>query len=162
MLSRIGIRVVLGVAVVATIGCDRITKRVATVALAGKPSRSYLAETIRLEYVENTGGFLSVGAALPPTVRTMVFTIGTALTLFFLIGAAIRFRWRSWRLIAVSLIFSGAMSNWVDRMIHGSVVDFINIGFGRLRTGIFNVADIAILLGVAALLFSEVDQRDPK
>jgi signal peptidase II len=159
MFSRIGVRVMI-VVFVATVGCDRVTKHVATAALAGEASRSYLAETIRLEYVENAGGFLSLGASLPPTIRAMVFTIGTALILFFLAVAAIRFQWRSWQLIAVSLIFSGAMSNWLDRVIHGSVVDFINIGIGQLRTGIFNVADVAILLGAALLLFSELGRRD--
>jgi lipoprotein signal peptidase len=57
MIARIGVRVALLIAVVATIGCDRVTKHIATVALAGAPVRSYLADTIRLEYTENTGGF---------------------------------------------------------------------------------------------------------
>ena len=155
MTARIGVRVALLVAVVATIGCDRVSKHIATAALAGQPGRSYLADAIRLEYVENTGGFLSLGANLPPTARTAVFTIGTGLVLLVLVGAAVRFRWHGWSGIGTGLVFAGGASNLVDRLFRGSVVDFMNIGVGPLRTGIFNVADMAIMVGIAALLLGQ-------
>ena len=44
--------------------------------------------------IENTGGFLSVGADLPRTVRTALFTMATGLMLLVLVGAAVRFQWR--------------------------------------------------------------------
>jgi signal peptidase II len=37
----------------------------------------------------------------------------------------------------------------------GRVIDFLNVGIGGLRTGIFNVADVAIMVGVALFLFAE-------
>ena len=160
MIGRIGVRAVLLIAVVATIGCDRVTKHVATLTLAGEPGRSYLADTIRLEYVENTGGFLSLGASLPPSARTTLFTLGTGVMLFALAGAAVRFRWRGWLLIGTSLVLAGGASNWVDRLVRGSVVDFLNIGVGPLRTGIFNVADVAIMLGAAVLLLAQRRRND--
>jgi signal peptidase II len=91
-------------AIVATIGCDRVTKHVATTALAGEPGRSYLADTIRLEYVENTGGFLSLGADLPRAARTALFVFGSGLMLLVLVGAAVRFQWRGWVLMGAGLI----------------------------------------------------------
>ena len=42
--------------------------------------------------------------------------------------------------------------------MRGSVIDFLNVGVGPLRTGIFNVADMAILLGVGIFLFTKVRQ----
>jgi signal peptidase II len=39
--------------------------------------------------------------------------------------------------------------------MHGSVVDFVNIGIGPFRTGVFNVADVAIMLGIAIVVASE-------
>jgi signal peptidase II len=152
MIARISVRAVLVAAVVATIGCDRVTKHIATAALAGEPGRAYLADTIRLEYVENTGGFLGLGANLRPAARTALFTIGNGLMLFVLAGAAVRFRWHGWLLIGTCLVLAGGVSNWADRLVRGSVVDFMNIGLGPVRTGIFNVADMAILAGVAVLL----------
>ena len=158
MIARIGARAALLVGVVATIGCDRVTKHIATATLAGEPGRSYLADTIRLEYVENTGGFLSLGASLPSSARTALFTIGTGIMLLVLVGAAVRFRWHGWLLIGTSLVLAGGASNWVDRLVRGSVVDFMNIGVGPLRTGIFNVADMAIMVGVVVLLLAQSRQ----
>jgi len=146
-------RLVLVLAVLGTIGCDRVTKHMATTTLAGMPGRSYLADTVWVGYVENTGGFLSVGATLPPDVRAFVFTVGTGLGLLALTVLAIRSRWRGWPLIGVALIVAGGASNWIDRVVRGSVVDFLNVGIGPVRTGVFNVADMAIMAGAALVVF---------
>lgn len=51
----------------------------------------------------------------------------------------------------------GGIGNLVDRiLLSGLVTDFINIGIGNLRTGIFNVADMAIMTGVIGLIFVEL------
>lgn len=154
-------RLLLVVAIVATVGCDRVTKHMAATSLAGGRGRSYFADTIRLEYVENTAGFLSLGANLPRTARTMLFTIGTGLMLVVLCGAAVWFQWRGFLLVGAGLILAGGASNWADRVMWGSVVDFMNVGVGPLRTGIFNVADVAIMLGGAALIFGEHRRFSP-
>jgi len=57
--------------------------------------------------------------------------------------------------LALGLLWAGGVSNLVDRVLHGSVVDFMNIGVGWLRTGIFNVADMAITIGVLLILLSK-------
>ena len=130
-------RLVLIAAVVGTIGCDRVTKHVATTTLAGMPGRSYLADTVWVGYVENRGGFLGVGAALAPDLRTFIFTVGTGLGLIALTGLALGLRWRGWPLIGMALIVAGGASNWIDRVVRGSVVDFLNVGIGPVRTGVF-------------------------
>ena len=43
----------------------------------------------------------------------------------------------------------------MDRLIHGSVVDFLNVGIGPVRTGVFNVADVAIMLGVGTVMLTQ-------
>jgi signal peptidase II len=138
----------------ATVGCDRVTKHIATTSLEGMPVRSLFGDTIRLEYAENTGGFLSIGADLGPGVRAAIFTIGTGLLLVMILIAAFRLRWHGWKLVGCCLAFAGGASNWLDRSMHGAVVDFLNIGLGEhLRTGIFNVADVTLMLGVCILMF---------
>jgi signal peptidase II len=57
---------------------------------------------------------------------------------------------------AFSLFIAGGASNWFDRLSEGRVVDFMNVGIGWLRTGVFNVADVAIMLGVALFVFAEL------
>ncbi|HXW60355.1 MAG TPA: signal peptidase II [Myxococcota bacterium] len=46
----------------------------------------------------------------------------------------------------------------MDRILQGSVTDFINVGIGPVRTGIFNIADVAILLGALGLMGIEYFQ----
>ncbi len=141
--------------VVGTVGCDRVTKQIAAQRLAGLPTQSYLADTLRLGYAENLGGFLSLGAGLPAPVRTIIFTSATGALLVLLIAAASRNGWDRWRTVALSLFIAGGASNWVDRFTTGKVVDFLNVGIGSVRTGVFNVADVAIMAGVALLLIAE-------
>jgi signal peptidase II len=57
--------------------------------------------------------------------------------------------------VATSLLVAGGLGNLVDRITRqGAVTDFLNIGVGQVRTGVFNVADLAIVLGVALLILS--------
>lgn len=151
-----GARLALLLFVIAsTVGCDRVTKHAATELLADKPTQSFLADTFRLTYAENTGGFLNLGASLPPAARTAIFTVATGLALVLLVVAALRQKSSLWRALGLALFFAGGLSNWIDRALSGSVVDFMNVGIGGLRTGIFNVADVAIMLGVALFLLGE-------
>jgi signal peptidase II len=159
MIASIGWRIILIVAVLSTIGCDRVTKHAATTLLAGAPSRSYLADTIRLVYVENPSGFLSLGAGLPPVVRTALFTAGTGLLLCMLVVVAIRRRWDRLPTLGLALFVAGGASNWIDRVARGSVVDFLNVGVGPVRTGVFNVADVA-MLGASVVVLATFSKRD--
>jgi len=161
MIGSVAIRLALVATIVATVGCDRVTKHVATSTLAGRPGRSLLADTVRLAYVENAGGFLSLGADLPVAVRTSLFTVTTAVLLLALVAFGVRLRWTGWPAFGLTLFVGGGMSNWIDRVLHGSVVDFINVGVGPLRTGVFNIADLAIMLGVAIVVVSEF-RRPPR
>jgi signal peptidase II len=163
MTRRIATRLLLLFAIVATIGCDQVTKRVATSSLAGTSGRSYLGGIVRVAYVENTGGFLGLGADLPPAARTAIFTGATGIMLLGMIAVAIRERLQGWALLGATLFVAGGASNWVDRLANGRVVDFMNVGVGPVRTGIFNVADMALMLGGIMLAVSEYRRlsRDP-
>lgn len=155
MMKGTRLRFLLLATFVATVLCDRATKHIATALLEGTPPRSYLGDTLRIAYVENTGAFLSLGAGLPPIVRTAIFTVATGLLLLGFAAVAILHRWSGWRGFGVALFVGGGLSNWIDRALRGSVVDFMNVGFGPLRTGVFNVADMAIMAGVGMLIVAE-------
>jgi signal peptidase II len=144
--------VLLCLLLAATAGCDRVTKHLALTTLAGTAGHSYLGDTVRLDYHENPGGFLSAGATWRPQTRAVVFQLANG---FFLLGAlvmAIRYQWSRWAAAGLMLFVAGGMSNLIDRVAMGTVIDFMNIGVGPVRTGIFNVADVAIMAGVALLL----------
>jgi signal peptidase II len=155
-------RVFAIVAIVAcTIGCDRVSKHFAARELVGSPRQSYLADTLRVEYVENRGGFLSMGASLPERTRTLIFVLGTAVMLVGLTIGLVCLDKTTCAAVGLSLIWSGGVSNLIDRLARGYVVDFLNVGVGPLRTGIFNVADLAITCGVALVLLGGWRARHP-
>ena len=143
------------VLILLTIGCDRVTKHLATTRLAAQPVQSFLRDTFRLEYAENTGAFLSLGSTLPDQVRTGLLTFGVAIGLILVAILAVKKRWTGIPLAGAALIWAGGVSYLVDRAMRGSVVDFMNLGLGSLRTGIFNVADVAIMAGAIMIAFSD-------
>jgi signal peptidase II len=159
MRTEIRIRILALLALLVTIGCDRVTKYVAVRTLAGTPGRSFLADIVRISYVENSGGFLGLGASLPAGIRTGLFTIGTGLLLISLAYVTIRNRSSGWTLFALTIFIAGGASNWIDRVARGSVVDFMNLGLGPVRTGVFNVADVAVTLGVVILLLGQIPRN---
>lgn len=147
-----GLLVVLLMVVAATIGCDQASKRLATIHLKGAPPQSFLGDSLRLQFAENSGAFLSLGSDLPEGLKTALFTFGTALIVAACVVVILHRRGGTMTALGLSLVAAGGMSNLVDRVAHGAVVDFLNVGVGPLRTGIFNVADMAIMAGVALML----------
>src|SRR5204862_7809977 len=92
------------------------------------------------------------GADGPVAVRSVVSGGGNGLLLVGLTALAMRARWPRRALLGVALFVAGGASTLADRVAYGMVSDFMNIGIGSLRTGIFNVADMAIMLGAGILV----------
>ena len=138
------------------VGCDQVSKSAARAWLAPGVTRSLLADSLRLQLVNNPGSFLSLGASLPQSWRFMLFTGAVAALLLGLLCAALfARRLDRTRVIALALVAGGGISNLIDRLVfQGQVTDFLNVGIGPLRTGIFNVADMTILAGAALMLFT--------
>jgi signal peptidase II len=135
------------------VGCDQATKSIAMNSLRDQPPRSYFADTVRLDYAQNPGGFLSVGANLPSSIRTSLF-VGTNCVMMLGLLSFLVLKRNIPLLIFVSLVYvlSGGVGNLIDRLCNnGLVTDFINVGIGPIRTGVFNVADMAITFGAIAI-----------
>jgi signal peptidase II len=141
-------RLIISVILIVTIGLDQLTKAVARDWLTPRPL-SYIADMLRLQHVENQGAFLGLGGDLSPTLRFWIFTVGVAI----FVAGAIWYLFKNpglgrWTSIALTLIVAGGVGNLIDRAVKGTVTDFVNMGLGWLRTGIFNVADVALMVGV--------------
>ena len=136
------------------VGCDRISKAAAQKYLASSQSISFIGSIVRFQYAENSGGFLSFGSSSSPEIRFWLLIVLTGIvvagTLVFVLlkpGAHPAF------VTAISFIVGGGVGNLIDRMFNdGRVIDFMNMGIGSLRTGVFNVADIAIMIGTGILV----------
>lgn len=140
--------------ILACIVVDQATKWLAKKYLAPDGFISFAGDTFRFQYAENTGAFLSFGSSLPEPWRHILLTILVGFFLMGLLAYLIFSRTLPWHYTAcLSLVCGGGLSNLIDRLAYdGRVVDFLNTGIGSVRTGIFNVADMAITAGVILLL----------
>lgn len=155
-------RLLLGLLILgAGVGADQAAKRLAVERLRGAAPISWLADTVRLQYAENTGAFLGLGKTLSARQRFWAFTVATAALLVGL-GVFLALHWDTHRLsfVALALVLAGGVGNLLDRLLHdGRVIDFLNLGIGPLRTGIFNVADVWITAGVVLLWVGSLRTR---
>jgi len=133
---------------------DQLFKVFAAKTLPRNEMVSYFFDTLRIGYTENIGAFLGLGNSLSPSLRFWIFVVAVGAVLAGLLIYLLQSREQdSFDLISLTLVFSGGLSNFYDRVINnGAVIDFINIGFGSVRTGIFNVADVFIMFGIFLLL----------
>jgi len=146
---------VVGVVLVSLVGCDQATKQMAMSRLRGGQPRTYCGDVLRLEYAENPGAFLGLGTDMPPWARRALLVVANAgVTLAILGAVALRQSVSPLSLCTWALLAAGAIGNLIDRLRYdGLVVDFLNIGIGPLRTGIFNVADMAITAAAVLLIW---------
>ena len=79
------------------------------------------------------------------------------------IGAAIYIIWLLYKnqtdkllCFALSLILGGAIGNVMDRIMYGAVVDFIDLHYGNWHWPAFNIADSAICIGAALIIWGEL------
>lgn len=135
---------------------DQWLKVLAVDHLKGQLGYSYFDGIVRVEYAENRGAFLSLGATLSDEQRTWFFVVGVFAILAFCFYAFFRSLSRPWLAFSYALVIAGGVGNLIDRIAQGFVVDYVHMGFGWLRTGVFNLADVAISAGILLLLAMEI------
>lgn len=143
---------------VSSAGCDHAAKQVAERTLSNSAAISLAFDSVRFELVHNPGAFLSLGENLPAALRQVLFVAAVPVMLVLVCGFFLRFGPASpSSLVALGLMAGGGLANWLDRILHaGAVTDFVSLGIGPLRTGIFNLADVFVLAGAGALVLSDL------
>jgi signal peptidase II len=144
---------------------DQVTKWAASNYLKDQGTVQVVGDFFILNFVENNGAFLGLGSNWPLPLK-LVFLTSVPL-IFLVVLLAMIFKTKEMNLlqiIAFCGIISGGMSNLYDRIFnHGFVVDFMNMGIGKLRTGVFNLADMCILFGAIILvLVSDQGKKQEK
>ena len=92
---------------------------------------------------------------MPNAVRfwSLTISVGIALVGMLIFVCASQEMSHPLSILGVSLMVGGGFSNFLDRLLNdGAVVDFVSMGVGNLRTGVFNLADVAIMAGAGILL----------
>jgi len=153
MLQVLSDRLVRNIAIflilVANIGCDQISKDVIRTHVGFYETIPVIKNIVTITYVENTGAFLSIGSSLPYMSKIILLSVIPLIVLFF--GVAYILLKKNLTLmsaLALSFAIGGGIGNIYDRLIHGSVTDFMHINFGIFQTGIFNMADVSIMMGM--------------
>ncbi|WNG32801.1 signal peptidase II [Archangium minus] len=116
-------------------------------------------------YVENPGAAWGLFANLPESVRRPFFHLVSLVALGFIFFMYVRLtpdqRMTRW---ALALVTGGALGNFMDRLLRGYVIDFIDWHWRNqpgMRWPTFNVADAAICVGVGLLLLDSLFERKP-
>ena len=140
--------------VLLNVGCDQITKGVVRENVMSRDYIELLNDNLILTNVENTGAMLGFGASFPPFVKIILLQLLPVLVLLVLLYRVLRKETKhTWLVIAFTFVIGGGIGNLIDRIAYGSVTDFFQIRLGIFKTGIFNMADVAVTTGVLLIVF---------
>ena len=123
--------------------------------------KSIIGDVFTLIKVENTGAFLGMGSELPEIPRVLLLIILPvvvliSITLYTYIDKTLD----KLSIIGFSLIIGGGIANIFDRIVFGSVTDFLYINLGGIfKTGIFNIADLSVTTGMILILISSFKRK---
>lgn len=133
---------------------DQISKIIVRQQLNYHENIKVIDHFITLNKVENTGAFLGFGDSLPKVFYIILMIV---LPLIFL-GYALFYLLRSKNLsiistLGISFIIAGGVGNIIDRILFGSVTDFLHFNFVIFQTGIVNLADISVTTGFFIMIY---------
>jgi signal peptidase II len=142
------------------IGCDQVSKTIVRQHIDYGQKIELVKNHLTLTKVENTGAFLSLGNSLPDPLKLILLTILPLLMLGFAFLYLLKMSKLSrMSILGICFVAGGGVGNVYDRIIYGSVTDFLHIDFGIFQTGIFNMADVSILAGSFIILLENVLQQ---
>lgn len=142
--------------IIINLAVDQISKIWVRANFSVRETKELIGDKFIMQYVENEGAFLGMGSDMNPTLHFIFLKLLPLLVLGYVVYYIVKGKEMD-RLstIAFSCIVGGGLSNVIDRFLFGSVTDFfyINLG-GVFKTGIFNVADVAVTTGMFILIFT--------
>lgn len=136
-------------------GCDQITKHIARENLAYDHYVSLIGQKLVLIKTENSGAFLSMGDGMTGALKFVILFLLPSVALLFGIYFLLRHK-NLPRLLVLGICFviGGGIGNLIDRLLYGSVTDFLHMNFYGFRTGVFNLADVSIMIGMGLILIN--------
>jgi signal peptidase II len=139
---------------VTNVGCDQISKYIVRQKVEYNVQTSVIGKFLTITKVENTGAFLSLGDKLPRFIYKFLMIFLPLIVL----GYALYYLMTSDNLskvltVGITLIVGGGLGNIIDRVLYGSVTDFLYFDFGIFHTGIVNIADITLTTGFFIMMY---------
>ncbi len=142
------------------IGCDQISKEIVRNNVAPMGYIQVVNDNFILTNVENTGAMLGFGESLSPILKLIFLQGLPSIVLLILLARMLKKTYLNrWLVLAFAFIVGGGIGNLIDRIAYGSVTDFFQIKLGFFKTGIFNMADVSVTIGVLLILFLSIGNR---
>lgn len=147
--------------VIVNIALDQISKFIVRAKVDPYSETPIIGDYFTLHNVENKGAFLGMGSELNDTLRLILLLILPLAVLGYVMYYIITNKnLDKASVIGFSCIVGGGIANVYDRVLYGSVTDFFHIDLGGVfRTGIFNIADMSVMLGLGLLLYSSFKNK---
>lgn len=136
--------------IVAVFFVDQVSKAVVLKAFSPGESKEVFGDFLRISLVLNRGGIFGLGQSLGGVF--LVLSVGVLLFALYLSKELRQNK-------VLGFVIGGAIGNLLDRVRYGAVVDFIDIGYKGLRWPVFNLADLAITLGMILMLLNWVKEK---
>lgn len=142
--------------VLLNVGLDQITKYAVRATIAKNEIVGLFFDSILLKNINNSGAALGIGSDLPTMLKTIYFQILPIIFLLYLFRMIIKSsEFSNLLVIGIAFAIGGGFGNVIDRIIDGYVTDFIILNYGFFKNGVFNLADISIIVGII-LVFTEI------
>ena len=142
------------------VGCDQVSKILVRQKVDYNENISLIENHLTLTKVENTGAFLSMGDELPDALRFTLLSLMPILVLGFgLYYLLTKNDLPRFMQLGMCCLLGGGIGNIYDRLKFGSVTDFLHIDFGLFSTGVFNFADVSIMIGIGILLIQSFKKK---
>lgn len=158
--KSIWINVTVFLILIANIGCDQISKNLVRQHVNYYENIKLIGDYFTLTKVENEGAILSIGSSLPEGLKFILLSGLPVIALAFgVVYMFLRKNISISSMVALSFAIGGGIGNIYDRMIYGSVTDFLHIDLGIFQTGIFNMADVSLMVGMVIFVVQAYNNR---
>ena len=139
------------------VALDQLTKAIVRRTLPLHESAAIIPGLLDFTHVRNTGAAFGILNAVDFPYKTMVIAIVATTALIGVAVYAAGLAHHQWLArLGLALIIGGAAGNLIDRVVIGSVVDFVDVYWRTYHFWAFNVADSAISVGVAVMILDMI------
>lgn len=153
-------KITILILVLLNIGCDQISKNIVRKNVNQNEYIQLVNDNFILTNVENTGAMLGFGEGFPPILKIILLQILPVVVLIALLINILRKTYiNKWLIGAFAFVIGGGIGNLIDRIAHGKVTDFFILKLGFFKTGIFNMADVSVTLGIILIFILSIKHK---
>ncbi|NER18857.1 signal peptidase II [Spongiivirga citrea] len=143
------------------IGCDQVSKIIVRDNIDKNANIELIGDYFVMTNVYNYGAFLGMGSEMSPVLKYIFLLILPSIVLILVFRHLLVKKDLSMTaVIGLAFLLGGGIGNIYDRLMHKRVIDFFHIDLGGVfKTGIFNMADVSVMVGMGFVLYSSIIKK---